>query len=54
MYEFKQGRFQQTLKAIESIASDKTVDAHHVHLWLNSRGTKNELNPPTADKQICS
>lgn len=50
MHEHEQDRWQETLKAYESVAAGKLVDAHDVHLWLNSWGTKNELNPPKADK----
>lgn len=50
MLEPEQGRWQQTLKALESVESNKLVDANDVHLWLNSWGTENELKPPKTDK----
>lgn len=49
MQKHEQNRWQQTLKALESVEADKVVDSHDVHLWLNSWGTKNELNPPKID-----
>ncbi|WP_024461042.1 CopG family ribbon-helix-helix protein [Marinimicrobium sp. LS-A18] len=37
----EQERWNQTLKAMESAAQGKLVDASEVHGWLNSWGTEN-------------
>ncbi len=42
----EQERWQQTLKAMESAAQGKVVDASEVHAWLNSWGTESEQDAP--------
>lgn len=41
-------QWKETLEAIESLKSGKSIDEKEVHEWLNSWGTKNELDPPKA------
>lgn len=40
-----QGRWQETLQAMESVAQGKLVAGDKVHEWLRSWGTANELSP---------
>ncbi len=46
----EQVRWQQTLKAMESVARGHVVAGETVHAWLQSWGTENELSAPSADK----
>ena len=39
-------RWTETLEAIDSVKSGKTVDEKTVNDWLDSWGSKNELEPP--------
>ena len=39
-------RWNETLKALESIKSGKYFDEKEVNQWLESWGAENELNPP--------
>ncbi len=48
--QLEQERWNQTLKAMESAAQGKLVDASEVHSWLNSWGTENEKDTPRSDK----
>ena len=43
-------RWQQTLKAMESVARGQVVDGEAVHAWLESWGTENELSAPSVGK----
>jgi len=45
-------RWQETLKALESVRQGKVVDGDIVHEWMNSWGTANELDPPSFSKDI--
>ena len=44
----EQSRWQETLKAMESVAQGKVVSGEAVHTWLQSWGSPNELQPPKA------
>jgi predicted transcriptional regulator len=46
--ELEQVRWQQTLRAMESVAQGKVVSAEAVHTWLRSWGSDSELPPPKA------
>jgi predicted transcriptional regulator len=46
--EQEQVRWQETLKAMESVAQGRVVSGEAVHNWLRSWGTANELPPPKA------
>ncbi len=39
-------RWQETLKAMESVAQGKVVSSEAVHTWLRSWGSPDELPPP--------
>jgi len=39
-------RWEDTLEALNSIKSGKTIDGNEVTAWLESWGTKDELSPP--------
>lgn len=39
-------RWQDTLKALESIKTGKSIDEADVNAWLNSWGTKDRKSPP--------
>jgi predicted transcriptional regulator len=41
-------RWQETLQAISSVESGKRIEEKKVARWLDSWGTKNELEPPRA------
>lgn len=42
----EQVRWQETLKAMESVARGKAVSGEAVHAWLRSWGDSNEMPPP--------
>ena len=42
----EQTRWQETLKAMESVVQRRVVSGDAVHDWLCSWGTDNELSPP--------
>lgn len=42
----EQTRWQETLKAMESVVQGRVVSGETVHDWLRSWGTDNELSPP--------
>jgi predicted transcriptional regulator len=44
----EQSRWQDTLKAMESVAQGKVVSGEAVHTWLQSWGSSNELQSPKA------
>ncbi|MFP6849979.1 MAG: ribbon-helix-helix protein, CopG family [Pseudomonas sp.] len=44
--ELEQGRWQETLQAMEAVAQGKVVSAEAVNTWLQSWGSDNELSPP--------
>ncbi len=44
--EQAQARWQETLKAMDSVAQGRVVSGEAVHAWLNSWGTADELPPP--------
>lgn len=44
--ELEQARWQETMKAMESVAQGKIVSAEAVHTWLQTWGSANELPPP--------
>jgi predicted transcriptional regulator len=46
--EQEQDRWQETLKAMESVAQGRVVSGEAVHTWLRSWGTGSELPPPKA------
>ncbi len=46
----EQSRWQDTLKAMESVAKGKAVSGEVVHAWLRSWGSADELPPPQADR----
>ena len=46
--EQEQDRWQETLKAMESVAQGRVVSDEAVHTWLRSWGTDSELPPPKA------
>ena len=46
--ENEQLRWQETLKAMDSVAQGKVISGEAVHTWLSSWGTANELPPPKA------
>lgn len=46
--ELEQTRWQETLKAMESVAQGRVVSGEAVHAWLRSWGTEGELPPPKA------
>lgn len=39
-------RWSETVEAIDSVKSGKTVDSKAVNEWLDSWGAENELEPP--------
>ena len=39
-------RWKETLEAINSVKTGKTVDEKEVNVWLSSWGSDNELTPP--------
>ena len=39
-------RWVETLQAIDSVKSGRTIDEVEVHEWLESWGSNNELKPP--------
>lgn len=44
----EQSRWQETLKAMESVAQGNVVSGEAVQAWLQSWGNPNELPPPKA------
>jgi predicted transcriptional regulator len=42
----EESRWQDTLEALESIKSGKTIDEGDVNAWLNSWGTDTKITPP--------
>lgn len=48
--EQEQVRWQETLKAMESVAQGKVVSGEAVHTWLRSWGSSRELSAPKAGK----
>ena len=44
----EQSRWQETLKAMESVAQGKMVSSAAVHTWLQSWGSSDELQSPKA------
>jgi predicted transcriptional regulator len=44
----EQSRWQETLKAMESVAQGKVASGEAVHTWLRSWGQPGELPPPKA------
>jgi predicted transcriptional regulator len=46
--EQEQVRWQETLRAMESVAQGKAVSGEAVHAWLRSWGAPDELSPPKA------
>ena len=48
--ESEQTRWNETLIAMESVASGKVVSGQAVHAWLESWGTASELPPPQVGK----
>lgn len=42
----EQTRWEETLKAMESVAQGKVVSGDAVHSWLQTWGTDDELPPP--------
>jgi len=42
----EEARWEETLEALESVKSGKSVDEKEVNQWLESWGTDNELSPP--------
>ena len=46
--EQEQVRWQETLKAMDSVAQGRVVSGEAVHAWLSSWGSANELPPPKA------
>ncbi len=44
----EQSRWQETLKAMESVAQGKVVSGEAVSTWLESWGSPSELPPPKA------
>ncbi len=42
----EESRWQDTLKALESIKSGEFIDETDVNAWLNSWGTGNRKSPP--------
>lgn len=47
-HQQEQTRWQETLKAMESVAQGRVVSGEAVHDWLRSWGTTSELSPPKA------
>lgn len=45
----EQVRWEQTVQAMESVASGKVVPGEVVHEWLRSWGNSDELPPPKTD-----
>lgn len=43
-----QSRWQETLKAMESVAHGNVVSGDAVHAWLQDWDSPNELQPPKA------
>ncbi len=41
-------RWQDTLKALESIKAGQSIDEDDVNAWLNSWGTEDRKSPPEA------
>ncbi len=41
-----EARWDETLEALDSVKSNKIIDEQNVNEWLESWGSKNELNPP--------
>lgn len=46
--DLEQARWQETLKAMESVAQGRVVSGEAVHAWLHSWGKEDELPPPKA------
>jgi len=46
--QLEQERWQDTLKAMDSVANGKVASGEAVHEWLLSWGTASELPPPKA------
>lgn len=44
--ELEEKRWTETLEAIDSVKSGKSIDEKEVNDWLDSWGTENELEPP--------
>lgn len=42
----EEGRWEETLQALDSIRSGKSIPEDEVESWLNSWGTDEELDPP--------
>lgn len=42
----EESRWSDTLEALESIKSGKSLDEDHVNAWLNSWGTGERKDPP--------
>lgn len=47
--QLEQERWAKTLKAMESAAQGKVVNASEVHEWLASWGSENEQEAPRSD-----
>jgi predicted transcriptional regulator len=45
-----QQRWDETMRAVESVALGKVVDGDKVHAWLETWGTEKELPPPEVGK----
>lgn len=45
-----ESRWEETLKAMESVAQGKVVSGEAVHAWLQSWGSTSELSPPKTGK----
>lgn len=45
-----ESRWEETLKAMESVAQGKVVSGEAVHAWLQSWGSTGELAPPKTGK----
>ncbi len=42
----EESRWEETLVALSSIQSGKSISESEVRAWLESWGTENEINPP--------
>lgn len=49
-HDLEQERWQETLRALESVAQGNVVAGEAVHEWLNSWGAEKEQTPPTVGK----
>jgi len=45
-----ESRWEETLKAMESVAQGKVVSGEAVHAWLQSWGSASEVAPPKTGK----